>query len=105
MVMQRPPGRRSYASGRRFGHPGRPRDRTVELLPNQGLVAKVLGSTAEHGDIAQLEGDGDMFQEGALPGVRLKQGELDLWQRQRKRHSRQSAATDDVDHPPDSFPR
>src|SRR5438876_1374412 len=83
----------------------RSRDRPVELLPKRRLVAEVLRPAGEYRHIAQLQGAGDMLQKRALPGVRLQQGELDLWQRQRKGYGRQATAAADVDHAPDPAPR
>src|SRR5438067_26455 len=59
-----------------------PRDRPVELLPKRRLVTEFLRPAREHRYVAQLQGAGDMLQKGALPDVRLEQGEVDCWRRQ-----------------------
>src|SRR6059058_3757845 len=66
--------------------------------------AKFLRPAREYRHIAQLQGAGDMLQKRALPGVRLQQGEFDLWQRQREGYGRQATAAADVDHAPDPAP-
>src|SRR5205814_4502593 len=70
----------------------RPRDRPVALLPERWLVTEFLRPAWQHRHVAQLQGAGDMLQKGALPGARLEQGEVDGWQRQRKRYGRQATA-------------
>src|SRR5207248_11405496 len=74
------------------GWRGRPRDRPIELLPKRRTVAKLLRPPGGHGHVRQRQGRDHVLEEGALPGIRLQQGEMHLGHGERQGDRRQSAA-------------
>ena len=82
----------------------RPRDRPIELLPKRRLVAELLRPPQGHRDVRQAERPGHMLEKGALAGIGLQQGELDMRHLDRQRNRRQATAATDIDHPGDATP-